>query len=85
MRQDSYDYYVRRQRILAAGALAGAITFVYTAYLLYLELQKPKNFDSPAKDVDPFSTEAGSKRKTVVHDEDGREIVPTGNNIVPTR
>ncbi|KAK6951589.1 hypothetical protein Daesc_006111 [Daldinia eschscholtzii] len=34
--------------------------------------------------LDPFNTEAGSKRKTVIHDGDGRELVPTGNSTVPT-
>lgn len=31
----------------------------------------------------PFVTEAGSKRKVVIHDEDGQELVPTGNSTVP--
>lgn len=83
MRHDSYDYHVRRRNFLAAGAAAGAIAFVYTAYLLKQELAKPKKLDSgvPAN-IDPFTTEAGSKRKTVVHDEQGREMVPTGNTTV---
>jgi hypothetical protein len=55
------------------------------AYLLVLEIRKPKKLDSGLpNNADPFSTEAGSKRKTVLHDADGREIVPTGNTTVPT-
>ncbi|KAL2754178.1 hypothetical protein ACRALDRAFT_2109005 [Sodiomyces alcalophilus JCM 7366] len=31
----------------------------------------------------PFITEGGTKRKMVIHDEDGQELVPTGNSTVP--
>ncbi|ROT34523.1 chalcone isomerase [Sodiomyces alkalinus F11] len=31
----------------------------------------------------PFVTEAGTKRKMVIHGEDGQELVPTGNSTVP--
>ncbi|KAI1852745.1 hypothetical protein JX265_003233 [Neoarthrinium moseri] len=83
MRTTSYDYHVRRRNFLAAGAAAGVIAFIYTAYLLKKEIDKPKKFDSGLpSNVDPFLTEAGSTRKTVVHDQDGREIVPTGNKTV---
>jgi hypothetical protein len=85
MRHTSYDYHVRRRNFLAAGAVAGVIAFIYTGYLLKKELDKPKRLDSGLPgNVDPFTTEAGSTRKTVVHDEYGREIVPTGNTTVPT-
>ncbi|KAH8652103.1 chalcone-flavanone isomerase-domain-containing protein [Xylariales sp. PMI_506] len=85
MRTTSYDYHVRRRNFLLAGAASGVIAFVYTAYLLKKELDKPKKMDSglPAG-ADPFSTEAGTKRKTVLHDSDGREIVPTGNTTIKT-
>ncbi|KAK8124042.1 Chalcone isomerase- subgroup [Apiospora kogelbergensis] len=84
MRSDSYDYHVRRRNFLMAGAIAGAVAFVYTAYLLQKEINKPVQCDAglPAGSVDPFSTEAGSKRKTIVHDADGREIVPTGHSSI---
>ncbi|KAK8054497.1 hypothetical protein PG994_009564 [Apiospora phragmitis] len=84
MRHNSYDYHVRRRNFLLAGAVAGTVAFVYTAYLLQQEITKPKQFDSglPAGSADPFSTEAGSKRKTIVHDADGREIVPTGHSSI---
>lgn len=59
------------------------MAFVYTAYLLTVELRKPTKFDSGLpSSVDPFQTEAGSKRKTVVHDHEGREMVPTGNTTI---
>ncbi|KAK2043820.1 chalcone-flavanone isomerase [Colletotrichum somersetense] len=34
--------------------------------------------------TETFKTEAGSKRKVVIHDDEGRELVPTGNKTVPT-
>lgn len=74
---------MKRQRFLAAGSVAGVLAFVYTAYLLTVEIRKPKKFDSGLpSNVDPFHTEAGSKRKTVVHDQEGREMVPTGNTTI---
>lgn len=84
MRHNSYDYHVRRRNFMMAGAVSGALAFIYTAYLLQKEITKPKQFDSglPAGSTDPFSTEAGSKRKTIVHDADGREIVPTGHSSI---
>lgn len=83
MRTDSYSYHIKRQRFLAAGAMAGIVAFIYTAYLLKKEIDKPSKFDSGLpKNADPFLTEAGSKRKTVVHDQEGREMVPTGNTTV---
>ncbi|KAK8062793.1 Chalcone-flavanone isomerase [Apiospora hydei] len=84
MRSSSYDYHVRRRNFLMAGAVSGVVAFIYTAYLLQKEISKPKQFDSglPAGSADPFSTEAGSKRKTIVHDADGREIVPTGHSSI---
>ncbi|KAK6074020.1 chalcone-flavanone isomerase [Seiridium cupressi] len=83
MRTDSYSYHVKRQRFLAAGSVAGMLAFTYTAYLLWKEVSKPSKFDSGLpSSADPFLTEAGSKRKTVVHDQDGQEMVPTGNSTV---
>jgi hypothetical protein len=83
MRNDSYSYHIKRQRFLAAGSVAGVLAFLYTAYLLKKELEKPTQFDSGLpSNADPFLTEAGSKRKTVVHDQEGREIVPTGNKTI---
>ncbi|ORY70934.1 chalcone-flavanone isomerase-domain-containing protein [Pseudomassariella vexata] len=85
LRHKAYDYHLKRHRFLQAGALAGVIAFTYTAYLLYLELQKPKKMDTGLPSgVDPFSTEGGSKRKTVIHDADGKEMVPTGYKGVPS-
>ncbi|KAI1339444.1 chalcone-flavanone isomerase [Xylariaceae sp. FL0016] len=85
MRHESYEYYIRRRNFLMAGAISGVLAICYTTYLIVLERRKPNKFDSGLPDkLDPFSTEAGSKRKTVVHDAEGREIVPTGDSTIPT-
>lgn len=84
MRTESYDYYVRRRAFLLCGAISGVVGILYTSYLLIQQLRKPKKLDSGLPDkLDPFSTEAGSKRKTVIHSSDGKELVPTGNSTVP--
>ncbi|KAI1080747.1 chalcone isomerase [Whalleya microplaca] len=85
MRSESYEYHIKRRNFLLCGAISGIIAICYTTYLISVELRKPKKFDSGLPDkLDPFSTEAGSKRKTIIHDKDGRELVPTGNSTVPT-
>ncbi|KAH9901723.1 chalcone-flavanone isomerase [Xylariomycetidae sp. FL2044] len=85
MRSEAFDYELRRRNFLLCGAIAGTIAAIYTAYKLILAIRKPKKMDSGLPDkLDPFTTEAGSKRKVVVHDDDGQEIVPTGNSTVPT-
>ncbi|KAI1171884.1 chalcone-flavanone isomerase-domain-containing protein [Nemania sp. FL0916] len=95
MRNESYEYQVRRRNFLLSGAITGVIAFCYVAYLLVLAIRKERQekekaegknkFDSglPAG-ADPFTIDGGSKRKTVLHDAEGREIVPTGNSTVPT-
>ncbi|KAL7624884.1 hypothetical protein AAE478_004098 [Parahypoxylon ruwenzoriense] len=84
MRFESKKYFARRQTFLLCGAISGVISICYTSYLLYQKLSNPTKLDSGLPDkLDPFSTEAGSKRKTIVHDGDGRELVPTGNSTVP--
>ncbi|KAI0859261.1 chalcone-flavanone isomerase [Xylaria cubensis] len=84
MRNESYEYHMRRRNFMLCGAIASSIATFYTAYLLYVAVRNPKKLDSGLPDkLDPFTTDAGSKRKTVVHDAGGREIVPTGNSVVP--
>ena len=86
------DYERNRTAFLAAGAIAGIISFVYTAWKLkdaiYAEAEKKKiqnaaQCDSPVP-TETFKTEAGEKRKVILHDDEGREIVPTGNSVVGT-
>ncbi|KAJ3580263.1 hypothetical protein NPX13_g293 [Xylaria arbuscula] len=85
MRSASYNYHVHRRNFLVCGLIASVAGFCYTTYLLVEAIRKPKKLDSGLPDkADPFTTDAGIKRKTVLHDAEGREIVPTGNKTVPT-
>lgn len=86
------NYDQNRTAFLTAGAVAGIISFVYTGWKLKkaVDAEQPSTtkgskiqFDSPVP-TETFKTEAGEKRKVVLHDDDGREIVPTGNSTVPT-
>ncbi|GAO18558.1 uncharacterized protein UV8b_00834 [Ustilaginoidea virens] len=83
------DYERNRTAFLAAGAVAGIMSFIYTAWKLKkaIDVQAEKDKVSAKCDTaipsDTFKTEAGERRKIVLHDEDGREIVPTGNSVVP--
>ncbi|KAF6807110.1 chalcone-flavanone isomerase [Colletotrichum sojae] len=105
--RSSYDR--DRTYFLAAGAIAGIISFIYTANKLRKALAVEKKRKAAAAadgesapsgassddnrtgyqldssvPTETFTTEAGSKRKLVIHDEEGRELVPTGNKTVPT-
>ncbi|KAF4831774.1 Altered inheritance of mitochondria protein 18 [Colletotrichum siamense] len=100
----SYDR--DRTYFLAAGAIAGIISFVYTANKLRKALAAEKKRKAAGAGGDgssdasadqrtgyqldssvpseTFTTEAGSKRKVVIHDDEGKELVPTGNKTVPS-
>ncbi|EXF81927.1 chalcone-flavanone isomerase [Colletotrichum fioriniae PJ7] len=106
--RSSYDR--DRTYFLVAGALAGIVSFAYTANKLRkaLAAEKKRNAaeDGGSSDngsssssstsehagfqldssvpAETFTTEAGTKRKVVIHDEEGRELVPTGNKTVPS-
>ncbi|KAI0884096.1 chalcone isomerase [Annulohypoxylon maeteangense] len=85
MRANAAAHNAKRQFFLLCGAISGTIITGYFSYLFYKELRTPKKLDSGLPDkLDPFSTEAGSKRKTVIHSGDGTELVPTGNSTIPT-
>ncbi|KAK4169020.1 chalcone-flavanone isomerase-domain-containing protein [Cladorrhinum sp. PSN259] len=85
LNQQSQDYHRNRRIFLWSGAIAGVVSFGYTAYRLVQELQKkPAKLDSSLPSSDPLSAPGAADRKVVVHDEEGREIVPTGNSTVPT-
>lgn len=76
--RERHDYDRTRLIFLATGSLAGLIAMGYTAWQVKNLLeQNPKKLDgagTPYSDLAP--------RKVVVHDKDGREIVPTGNSTV---
>jgi hypothetical protein len=104
LNQKRRDYEYNRTAFLAAGAVAGTLSFIYTAWKLKKALderaadkakaEKKKEreasaghgrvvqLDSPVP-TETFKTEAGERRKVVVRDADGDEIVPTGNSVVP--
>jgi hypothetical protein len=91
------DYDRDRTYFLAAGAIAGFIGIAVTGTKLYQTIQaqnKKKGADGSsssssslqldsAAPAEQFVTEAGAKRKVVIHDKDGQELVPTGNKTVP--
>jgi hypothetical protein len=84
------EYEQNRTAFLAAGAIAGIVSFIYTAWQLKksIDLQKLKDkhavrCDAPSNiPTEMFKTEAGEKRKVIVLDDEGREVVPTGNSTV---
>ncbi|KAM0205457.1 hypothetical protein ACHAPA_009683 [Fusarium lateritium] len=82
------DYEQNRTAFLTAGAIAGIVSFVYTAWKLKqaIEVQGEKEKGAIKCDTEVpteiFKTEAGEKRKVVIHDEDGHEVVPTGNKTI---
>ncbi|KAK2923816.1 Chalcone isomerase [Fusarium oxysporum f. sp. vasinfectum] len=82
------DYEQNRTAFLAAGAIAGIVSFVYTAWKLKKAIEAQGEKEKAAIKCDTevpteiFKTEAGEKRKVVIHDEDGNEVVPTGNKTV---
>lgn len=79
--QESHEYNQMRRTFLTAGAVAGIISFIYTAYKLKLAIDnKPAKLDSTLPPSDPLLD--GSNRKVVLHDDQGRELVPTGNKTV---
>ncbi|SPN98713.1 related to FMP22 Found in Mitochondrial Proteome [Cephalotrichum gorgonifer] len=77
------DYERDRRAFLTAGVLAGVIGIVYTSMKLKEALSKKTKLDSKIP-AETFTVDGGTKRKVVVHDEYGNEIVPTGNSTVPT-
>ncbi|KAK7740855.1 hypothetical protein SLS62_011000 [Diatrype stigma] len=87
LHKEAYGYRVRRRNFLLFGLTVSLSIFGYSTYMLVVAMRKPKKLDAgglPPDKLDPFTDEAGTKRKTVIHDADGRELVPTGDSTVPT-
>ncbi|KAL2118031.1 hypothetical protein VTJ04DRAFT_7691 [Mycothermus thermophilus] len=80
MSKQAADYHRQRQIFLWSGAIAGVISFIYTAWKLKRELEKQVKLDS---NLPPSHPLASPDRKVVVHDDQGGETVPTGNSTVP--
>ncbi|PHH64308.1 hypothetical protein CDD81_4792 [Ophiocordyceps australis] len=90
------DYDQHRTAFLVAGALSGIIATIYTGWKLKKAIQHKWEKEKAQKGETPptvkcdspiptetFKTEAGERRKVVLHDDQGHEIVPTGNSVVP--
>lgn len=87
--RDRNEYDRDRKYFLVAGVIAGFIGIGLTGTKLYHAIQaqnKPGNATYQLESATPteqFVTEAGARRKVVLHDEQGNEVVPTGNATVP--
>ncbi|KXX78794.1 Altered inheritance of mitochondria protein 18, mitochondrial [Madurella mycetomatis] len=85
MSQQAEEYHRNRRIFLWCGTVAGVVSFIYTAYKLKQALSKPARLDANLPSSDPLAgPNGGADRKVVIHDEEGREIIPTGNSTVPT-
>ncbi len=85
VREESEAYHRDRRLFLWCGLIACMISLAYTLSLLKKELDResPK-LDTGLPSSDPLVAPSAADRKVVVHDKDGREMVPTGNTTVPT-
>jgi chalcone isomerase-like protein len=80
----SQQYHRNRRLFLLSGAIAGAISFFYTGWKLKEALAKSATqLDSSLPSTHPLASADAADRKVVVHDDEGREIVATGNSTVP--
>lgn len=81
------EYHRTRQQALAAGAVAGAISIIYVCWKISQKLREDATGGGGATQLDsslpPGDPISDPKRKVVKHDENGREVVPTGNSYVP--
>lgn len=81
------EYHRSRQQALAAGAVAGVISIIYVCWKISQKLREDGGGRGGATQLDS-SLPAGDpindpRRKVVKHDENGREVVATGNSYVP--
>lgn len=80
------EYHRTRQQALAAGAVAGVISIIYVSWKISQKLREEGSgggatqLDSSLPASDPIHDPT---RKVVKHDENGREVVATGNSYVP--
>lgn len=81
--QRAHEYQRNRRVFLTMGAVASGVAFLYTAWELKKALSNPTRLDSSLPSTDALQASDAAERKVVLHDEQGREIVPTGNSTVP--
>lgn len=80
------EYHRTRQQALAGGAVAGVISIIYVCWKISQKLREDggrggaTQLDSSLPAGDPIND---PRRKVVKHDENGREVVATGNSYVP--
>lgn len=85
LHQQSVNYHRNRRTFLLCGTIVGFAGIIYTSYMIFQELKrKPVKSDANLSPSDPLASAEATDRKIVVLDDDGREIVPTGNKTVPT-
>jgi hypothetical protein len=95
-KQDEYNR--GRTAFLAAGALSGIVAMVIVGSRLWeaIRLERQNKKSAQAKDAktsniqldsatptETYTTDGDTRRKVVIHDDEGRELVPTGNSTVP--
>ncbi|PSR81797.1 chalcone-flavanone isomerase-domain-containing protein [Coniella lustricola] len=91
MARQHADYQHTRQQILAGGAAAGIISIIYVCYKIgVLLLEDPSKAKNPGASTTQLDSALPSNhpindasRPLIRHDEEGHELVPTGNSTVP--
>ncbi|KAL2152276.1 hypothetical protein VTH82DRAFT_5460 [Thermothelomyces myriococcoides] len=81
--KEAEDWHRKRRIFLWSGAIAGVLSTIYTAYKLKLAIEQQHKLDADLPSTDPLAGANAADRKVVIHDEEGREMVPTGNSTVP--
>ncbi|CCC11216.1 hypothetical protein SMACR_03921 [Sordaria macrospora] len=82
--EQQIKYARNRRAFLWTGLFCSVSSMIYAGYLIKLELQNPIQADSSLPSTDPLAGTNAAERKVVVRDEEGHELVPTGNSTVPT-
>ncbi|KUI63834.1 Altered inheritance of mitochondria protein 18, mitochondrial [Cytospora mali] len=82
------EYHRTRQQALAAGAVAGVISIVYVCWKISQKLREddgigPQGTTRLDSALPPSHPVNDVSRKVIKHDEEGREVVATGNSTVP--
>ncbi|KAL2175218.1 chalcone-flavanone isomerase-domain-containing protein [Thermothelomyces heterothallicus CBS 202.75] len=81
--KEAEEWHRQRRIFLWSGAIAGVLSTIYTAYKLKLAIEREHKLDANLPSTDPLAGANAADRKVVIHDEEGREMVPTGNSTVP--
>ncbi|KAK4191342.1 chalcone-flavanone isomerase-domain-containing protein [Podospora australis] len=85
LRQKSDDYQRHKRIFLWNGLILCLVFGLYTGYKLVEAIKKqPVKADANLPSSDPLAGSDAADRKVVVLDEEGREIVPTGNKTIPS-